>query len=545
MKRLFFLITTTLLTLFLLSNSKREKDYFEISKNLRIMGSVYEKINNFYVDEIIPGQIMKKGIDAMLQSLDPFTVYISESEIEDFRFTTTGQYGGIGASIKKANGHIIITDMFENSPAHKSGLKTGDKLIEIDNKPIKQKTIQEIGDFLKGPAESMLELKINRKEKVKNIIIKSEEIKLPTVPLHKKINSKTGYIKLTSFTQTASQETQTALLELKEKNISNLVLDLRSNGGGLLNEAVKIVNFFIPKGQLVVTTKSRIPEMNRNYFTTQNPIDTTLKLIVLIDENSASASEIVAGSLQDLDKAVIVGFSSYGKGLVQQTKKLSFGAQIKLTVAKYYTPSGRCIQKIDYSNKTNQGKSEKIADSLVNTFFTRSGRKVYDARGIEPDKTISMEYYSVITEELLYNDIIFDYVTNEYSNVDSIAPPEKFKINQREYDKFKSFVSLKNITYQTETNFHLKELKKVAEKEKYFNENKQLFNKLDSVFSVNVEKDLDKFQDEITYFIENEIVSRVYFQKGRIEASLNKDPYILECYKIFNNDSLYYSILGL
>ena len=284
--------------------------------------------------------------------------------------------------------------------------------------------------------------------------------------------------------------------------------------------------------------------MNRAYYTTLNPIDTNLNLVVLIDENSASASEIVAGSLQDLDKAVILGTNSYGKGLVQQTKELSFGSQIKLTVAKYYTPSGRCIQKIDYSKKSKKRKSEEIADSLVNTFYTRAGRKVMDARGIEPDCTVTMEYYSAITEELLFNDVIFEYVNKAYGEVDSIDPPYTFKINEQEYNKFKSFALAKDITYQTQTNYHLKELKKVAEKEKYFEENTKLFNQLDKVFSINVENDLNKFSDEITFFIENEIVSRYYFQKGRIEASLVKDPYMIEAQNILAKDSLYSAILG-
>jgi carboxyl-terminal processing protease len=544
MKRIFFLVVIVITTLFL-SNSKRDEDYFEISKNLRIMGSVYEKINNFYVDEVKPGELMKKGIDAMLQSLDPFTVYISESQIEDFRFTTTGEYGGIGAIIKKSNDKVIISELYENSPAFKSGLKPGDIIIEIDNHTLNKANINEVSNFLKGPAESSIELKVVRNNKTQNILVKREEIKLPSVPVHKKINSNTGYIKLTSFTQTAASETRQALLDLKKTTLKNLILDLRSNGGGLLNEAVKIVNFFIPKGQLVVNTKSRIPELNRSYSTTLNPIDTNLNIIVLIDENSASASEIVAGSLQDLDKAVIVGTNSYGKGLVQQTKELSFGSQIKLTIAKYYTPSGRCIQKIDYSKKSKRGKSEQIADSLVNTFHTRSGRKVMDARGIEPDCTVVMEYYSAITEELLFNDVIFEYVNEAYSDVDSISEPEIFKINDKEYNKFKSFALAKEITYQTQTNFHLKELKKVAEKEKYFEENSELFHQLDKVFSINAENDLNKFSEEIIFFIENEIVSRYYFQKGRIEASLIKDPYIIEAINIFEKDSSYSAILGL
>lgn len=544
MRRIFFIATILTASLFL-SNSRRDADYFEISKNLRIMGSVYENINDFYVDEVRPGELMKHGIDAMLQSLDPFSVYISESQIEDFRFTTTGEYGGIGATIKKTKNKIVITEIYENSPAYKAGLKPGDLIIQIDNQILNKANINEVSKFLKGPAESTIELQLLRDNKTQNILVKREEIKLPSVPVYKKINQNTGYIKLTSFTQTASSEIKQALLDLKKTPLENLILDLRSNGGGLLNEAVKIVNFFTPKGQLVVNTKSRIPEMNRSYYTTINPIDTALKLIVLIDENSASASEIVAGSLQDLDKAIIVGTNSYGKGLVQQTKQLSFGSQVKITVAKYYTPSGRCIQKIDYSKKSTRGASELIADSLVNTFSTRSGRKVMDARGIEPDCTITMEYYSAITEELLFNDIIFDYVNEAYAKVDRIPSLEVFKISEKEYNKFKTFALAKEISYQTQTNFHLKELKKVAEKEKYFEDNTALFQQLENVFSINVESDLDKFKEEIMFFIENEIVSRYYFHKGRIEASLPKDPYIIEANNIFTNESLYNSILGL
>jgi carboxyl-terminal processing protease len=544
MRRIFILIIILVPTIFL-SSSKRDEDYFEISKNLRIVGSVYEKINNYYVDEVKPGELMKKGIDAMLQSLDPFTVYISEAQIEDFRFTTTGEYGGIGAIIKKSKEHVIITELYENSPAFNAGLKPGDQIIEIDNQSLNKASIKDVSNFLKGPSESIIELKVLRNSVIKSIKVTRKEIKLPSVPIQKKINSNTGYIKLTSFTQTAASETKQALLELKKNNVTNLILDLRSNGGGLLNEAVKIVNFFTPKGQLVVNTKSRIPEMNRAYYTTINPIDTNLNIVVLIDENSASASEIVAGSLQDLDKAVILGTNSYGKGLVQQTKELSFGSQIKLTVAKYYTPSGRCIQKIDYSKKSKMGKSEEIADSLVNTFYTRAGRKVMDARGIEPDCTVTMEYYSAITEELLFNDVIFEYVNKVYAEVDSIDLPDRFKINEQEYNKFKSFALAKDIAYQTQTNYHLKELKKVAEKEKYFEENTKLFNQLDKVFSINVENDLNKFSEEITFFIENEIISRYYFQKGRIEASLIKDPYMIEAQNILAKDSLYSAILGL
>ena len=420
------------------SSQKLEKDYFEISKNLKLIASVYEKINNYYVDEVIPGRVMKKGIEAMLKSLDPYTVYISESQIEDFRFTTTGEYGGIGANIKKRKNKVLISELYENSPALKSGILAGDEILTIDGIKISSKTLEETGNLLKGPAESSINIEIKRRNKIHIKKVKREQIQIPAVSFFKKIQSNTGLVKLNSFTRTASMEFSKALKELQKKDVKNLIIDLRSNGGGLLNEAVKIVNFFVPKGQEVVSTKSRINEMNRSYTTQNIPFAKNLSLIVLIDEYSASASEIVAGSLQDLDKAVIVGNTSFGKGLVQQTKPVSFGGQIKLTVAKYYTPSGRCIQKLDYSSM--QGSSKKIEDSLVKSFKTKNGRKVSDSRGIEPDKKIEEEYLSVITETLLLKDIIFEFINNniDFYNQDSLSP-KSFSLSDSAYKSFVNF----------------------------------------------------------------------------------------------------------
>ena len=347
----------------LTSSQKTDDDYFEISKNLKLMSSIYEKINTHYVDEVLPGRVMKKGIDAMLKSLDPYTVYISEEQIEDFRFATTGEYGGIGATIKKRNNKTIVSELYENSPASKNGLIPGDEIVSIDDVLVEEKSLEEVGNLLKGPAASVLQIKIIRDKTESTKEVTREKIQIPAVNFSKKINESTGIIKLTSFTSTAASEFKTALTDLQKNNIKSLIIDLRSNGGGLLNEAVKIVNFFIPKDKVVVSTKSRLKEMNRSYTTKSQPIAEDLQLVVLIDEYSASASEIVAGSLQDLDKAIIIGQTSFGKGLVQQTKPVSFGGQIKLTVAKYYTPSGRCIQKLDYSSM--QGSSKEIEDSLV------------------------------------------------------------------------------------------------------------------------------------------------------------------------------------
>jgi carboxyl-terminal processing protease len=526
------------------SSQKTDPDYFEISKNLKLVASVYEKINNYYVDEILPGRVMKKGIDAMLKSLDPYTVYISEAQIEDFRFATTGEYGGIGASIKKRNNKTLISELYENSPAEKSGLIPGDEIKTIDEIEISNKTLEEIGSLLKGPAESIIRLKINRNNQPLEKLVKREKIQIPAVNFYKKINPSTGIIKLTSFTNTASVEFKKALSSLQDDKIKNLIIDLRANGGGLLNEAVKIVNFFIPKGQEVVSTKSRIKEMNRSYTTQTIPIAEELSLVVLVDENSASASEIVAGSLQDLDKAIVIGNTSFGKGLVQQTKPVSFGGQIKLTVAKYYTPSGRCIQKLDYS--TVQGSSKKIEDSLVKKFKTKNGRTVYDSRGVEPDIKIEPQYFSAITQNLLLKDVIFDFVNDNinYYKKDSLFP-ESFELPDTTYSAFMRYALNKKMDYQTESSQQLKEFVKIAKKEKYVEENEKVFKLLDSIFKIDLSKDLKKHNKEIKFFLENEIISRKHFQKGRMEASIKEDPYVKQAIDVLKNATKYNQILGI
>ena len=527
----------------LTSSQKTDDDYFEISKNLKLMSSIYEKINTHYVDEVLPGRVMKKGIDAMLKSLDPYTVYISEEQIEDFRFATTGEYGGIGATIKKRNNKTIVSELYENSPASKNGLIPGDEIVSIDDILVEEKSLEEVGNLLKGPAASVLQIKIirDKTESIKEVT--REKIQIPAVNFSKKINESTGLIKLTSFTSTAASEFKTALTDLQKNEIKSLIIDLRSNGGGLLNEAVKIVNFFIPKDKVVVSTKSRLKEMNRSYTTKAQPIAEDLQLVVLIDEYSASASEIVAGSLQDLDKAVIIGQTSFGKGLVQQTKPVSFGGQIKLTVAKYYTPSGRCIQKLDYSSM--QGSSKEIEDSLVKKFTTKNGRSVTDSRGVEPDIKIAPEYFSTITQTLLLKDVIFDFVNSNINFYDSIAlNPETFTLSDTAFQSFLKYAKTKNINYETESSLQLKELRKIATKEKYAEENKEVFNQLESIFKVNFEKDALKNRKEIQFFIENEMVSRKYFQKGRMSAAVSKDPYTTKAIEILKDKNSYNKILG-
>ena len=541
MKRVRNSIIIILSAICLIAASKSDDDYFEISKNLRIMASVYEKLNSNYVDELLPGKIMKTGINAMLKSLDPYTVYISESEIEDFRFATTGEYGGIGATIKIKEQRVLVTELYENSPATTSDLRVGDQLISIDGITLENLSIDEIGTLLKGAAESETVLSIVRENQDIDIKIVRKDIQIPAVSFSKKIAKNIGIIKLTSFTQTSYSEFKKALTALQKNDVDKLIIDLRSNGGGLLNEAVKIVNLFIDKGQKVVSTKSRIKEMNRTYVTQELPIAKDISLVVLVDEMSASASEIVAGSLQDLDRGVVVGNTSFGKGLVQQTKPVSFGGQIKLTVAKYYTPSGRCIQKVDYSEGK---KSIAIADSLVKEFKTQNGRTVTDSRGIEPDIMVKSSYYNSLTEKLLFDDYISDFTNVEIKNIKDSIDPSTYVLSEDAYSRFSQFVLDQDVKYTTESYQLLESLKESAVREDRFNENIKTFIDLDSIFSANISRDLKKYKDEISFFIENEIISRTHYQSGRIEASLKYDSCVTKALEVLNADSLYYHILG-
>lgn len=541
MKRVRNSIIIILSAICLIAASKSDDDYFEISKNLRIMASVYEKLNSNYVDELLPGKIMKTGINAMLKSLDPYTVYISESEIEDFRFATTGEYGGIGATIKIKEQRVLVTELYENSPATTSDLRVGDQLISIDGITLENLSIDEIGTLLKGAAESEIVLSIVRENQDIDIKIVRKDIQIPAVSFSKKIAKNIGIIKLTSFTQTSYSEFKKALTALQKNDVDKLIIDLRSNGGGLLNEAVKIVNLFIDKGQKVVSTKSRIKEMNRTYITQELPIAKDMSVVVLVDEMSASASEIVAGSLQDLDRGVVVGNTSFGKGLVQQTKPVSFGGQIKLTVAKYYTPSGRCIQKVNYSEGK---KSIAIADSLVKEFKTQNGRTVTDSRGIEPDIMVKSSYYNSLTEKLLFDDYISDFTNVEIKNIKDSIDPSTYVLSEDAYSRFSQFVLDQDVKYTTESYQLLESLKESAVREDRFNENIKTFIDLDSIFSANISRDLKKYKDEISFFIENEIISRTHYQSGRIEASLKYDSCVTKALEVLNADSLYYHILG-
>ena len=540
-----FLTSATTYSVSYYFNAKDDDNYFEITKNLRTMSSVYNVINTYYVDEPQPGKIMKTGIDAMLRSLDPYTVYIPESKIEDYRYMTTGQYGGIGSLIQQKDDYIIISEPYEGFPAQKNGLKAGDILLEVDGNSVKGKTTRDMSDILKGGAGTELTIKYKRGEAEKEITIKREEVKIAEVPYFGMLDDEVGYVKLTSFTNTASKNIGSALRKLRDSsNMKKVVLDLRDNGGGLLHEAVNIVNFWTPKGQLVVETKGRIETMNRSYKTQNSPFDEEMPVVVLINDHSASASEIVSGSIQDLDRGVVIGRTSYGKGLVQQTKDINFGSKVKVTIAKYYTPSGRCIQKLDYANRDDKGKVSEFSDSIIHLFKTKNGRTVNDGRGIDPDIEIEEELYSKLTAVLVRENYIFDFATNYEKAHPSIASSKDFHLTDEEYNLFiKSIKKEDKISYTTDSQEMLEQLQEIAKDEKYLQDSKTEFDALLTKLTPDLDSDLKRYKKEILEILENEIISRYYYQKGRVEASLTSDSYIKEALKVLNNEKLYNEIL--
>ena len=517
---------------------------FELIKNMEINDLIYEHLEKYFVDEPKVGHLSKVAIDAMLKELDPYTVYYHEANMEDYRMMTTGQYGGIGALIRKIGNDIYIAEPYEGNPAEKAGLKAGDKIISIDGKNMLGKPSEEVSSSLKGPKGSTIKVEVEREGEGKKIIsVTRDEIKLPDVPYSGMINSTVGYIKLNSFTQTASSDVKTAFLDLKTKGMTELIFDLRGNGGGLLVEAVKIVNLFIKKGQVVVTTKGRVAEENRVYTTLEDPVDLNIPITVLIDEGSASASEIVSGSLQDLDRAVIIGQTSYGKGLVQRTYDLKYGSKMKLTIDKYYTPSGRCVQRLEYYDHADGEKPKEISDSLLKVFKTTNGRDVIDGRGIEPDIKVENKEYSRLLTTIYSNNLIFNYATKFKLAHPTIEPAGKFLLSDAQYDDFKKYVLAEKFTYATASEEVLEKMKKVAEEEGYYEDSKTEYEALLAKVIPSKERDLEKFKDEIKTMLENEIVSRYYFQKGRAEDAFRTDQSIAKSIEILKNNKEYVSIL--
>jgi carboxyl-terminal processing protease len=520
--------------------------YFEVSKNLDIFATLFRELNIYYVDETNPGDLMKKGIDKMLESLDPYTNFIPESEIEDYRYMTTGQYGGIGALIRQQGGYVYISEPYEGFPAQKADLRAGDKILKLNDIDVKGKTTDDISKLLKGQPSTTIKLLVEREGESKPLekIVNREEIKIKSVSYYGMVNKEIGYIKLTGFTENASGEVKAALVELKKNaELKSVVFDLRGNPGGLLKEAIDIVNIFADKGTEIVSTKGKVKEWDKVHKAVNNPVDVNIPIAVLIDRGSASAAEIVSGAIQDLDRGVVVGQRSYGKGLVQQTRPLSYNSQLKVTVAKYYIPSGRCIQALDYSHRNDDGSVDKVPDSLISAFKTKNGRIVYDGGGVTPDITLEPQKYSNILGSLVTKNLIFDYATKYRIAHPTIVAAKDFKLTDAEYNDFVAFLNGKEYDYTTKTEKKLEELKKSATDDKVSEEVNAQIEALNAKIKHSKSEDLENFKSEIKQFLEEEIASRYYFQNGRLEASLKDDMELKEAIALLNDMDKYKKVL--
>ncbi len=518
---------------------------FQFTKNLDIFFTLFREVNLYYVDDVDPEKLINKGIDGMLKSLDPYTKYIPESELKDFEFQTTGKYGGIGALIRKTEDGAMIAEPYKGFPADKAGLKAGDILLKIDGTEVNEKSLKDISELLKGMPGSSLKLKIKKpvSEDTKEIKLEREIITIGNVPYHGMLDKEIGYIRLRGFTDNAGDETREALKGLKSQGAKSVILDIRDNPGGLLNEAVEVSNVFVLKNQEIVRTKGKINRWNKQYKTEKQPVDTLMPVAILVSRGSASASEIVAGALQDLDRAVVIGKRTFGKGLVQTTRPLSYNTKLKVTTAKYYIPSGRCIQALDYANRNEDGSVGHVPDSLIQSFKTKNNRTVYDGGGIRPDIDIENGKVSNITISLYSKGLIFDYATRFYATVKEIPPVKQFEITDSIYSDFVEFLQGKDYDYQTNSEEKLDELLKVAKKEKYYDKAKEAFEELEVKLAHDKNKDLRVFNDEIKNYLEQEIANRYYYQEGAIKAAIEDDKEIDTALKVLRDLEKYHSIL--
>jgi len=535
------LLVAGISTGFLINQETRD---FRIAKNLDIFFSLFRELNTFYVDEIDPDKVIKSGIDNMLKTLDPYTVYFPETEADEFSIMISGKYGGIGSLVRTSGDYVIISEVYKGFPADKAGIKAGDLLKKVDGISLRGLTTDKVSEKLKGNPGTEINLTIERNGKETDYQLKREKIIMKSVPYYGMIDSKTGYIRFTTFTQNCIEEVKTAVNALKDNNVQQIILDLRGNPGGLLTEAVEIVNLFVAEGNEVVSTKGKVKQFDEDYKTTKQPIDEKIPLAIIINRASASASEIVAGAIQDLDRGVIVGQRSYGKGLVQITRPLSYNTQLKVTTAKYYIPSGRCIQARDFSHPNEDGSVGIIPDSLITEFKTKHGRTVKDGGGITPDIEVLPDPLSQISSELYVRNYIFDFATNYYWNHPDIKSPEQFAFTDKDYADFKDFLIKRNFSYKTGTEESLNDLISNARKEKYYDIHKDLFDDLEKDIAHSLDQDLALFRSEITDLTEDEIISRYFYESGAIAWTIKTDKQILKARDILNNKEEYGSILS-
>ncbi|MDL2231208.1 S41 family peptidase [Porphyromonadaceae bacterium OttesenSCG-928-L07] len=516
---------------------------FEISKQLSIYAALFREINLFYVDEVDPGDLVNTGIKSMLKSLDPYTIYYPESHMEDVKLMTTGEYAGIGALISKKGDEIVIRESYKNSPATKAGIFPGDIITAIDGNSVQGKSTDDVSELLKGQPGKELTVKAIREGNPMEFKIIREKIQMPSVPYYGMVNDKVGYISFSSFIQKSGNDVRRALLDLKNKGAESLILDLRGNGGGLLDQAVEISNLFLPKGSSIVSTRGKLRQLDKEYTTLNNPIAADMPLVLLIDRESASASEIVSGALQDYDRAVLIGERSLGKGLVQTVKDLPYNTKMKVTTAKYYIPSGRSIQEIDYSHRNAEGYAEKIPDSLKKEFTTKAGRKVYDGGGITPDIAIQQGELSKITKELIIKDLFFDFANSYALKVDSIPAPAGFVITDEIYEQFKAFIKNRDFSYETESQKVLEKLIKTAKNEKYYDSTQQALEQLKKELTHSIDRDTDLFKEEISRFLAEYMMQRYYYSEGVIEYNTHKDEEIAKAVEVLSDKETYLNLL--
>jgi carboxyl-terminal processing protease len=521
---------------------------FSIVKNLDIFYTLFRELNSYYVDETNPEKLIKTGIDNMLESLDPYTTFIPESDMEDFKFMTTGEYGGMGSLISKNGEYVVIAEPYEGFPAQKAGLKAGDRIIEVNEVNVVGKKTSEVSELLKGPANTPLKIKIERPGEDDLMIIEliRQKISINPVPYYGMVSDKTGIIILNNFTQNCSKEVEKALKDLKEnQGAKNIILDLRGNPGGLLDDAVKIVNLFVKKGSEVVSTRGKVKQWDKIYRASSEPVDTIIPLAVLISRGSASASEIVAGSLQDMDRAILIGQRSFGKGLVQTTRNLSYNTKLKVTTAKYYIPSGRCIQAVDYTHRNEDGSVGLVPDSLISEFKTFGGRSVYDGGGVSPDIKIDRKKYGNISYALVAQTMFFNFATEFAIQYKEILPANEFKITDETFNAFIDFVAAKkDFKYESATQDALKKLKETAQKEEYYEKAKAEFETLEELLTLDVKKDLKIFKKEVCDLLANEIVKRYYYQKGAIINTLQDDNEVAKAIEVLQDPAQYNGLLN-
>jgi carboxyl-terminal processing protease len=529
----------------LFSFKTENERYFDIAKNLDIFATLFKEVNTYYVDEVTPGKLVKTGIDAMLKSLDPYTNYISEDDIEDFRTQTTGQYGGIGAVVGKRDGKTIVQLPYEGMPAQKAGLLIGDEILKIDGIVLDKKNNGDVSKLLKGQANTTVKLEIKRYgvDKPFEVAITRDKIQIDNVPYYGMVTKDIGYFQLSGFTMDASREVKNAVTKLKEMGAKKIIFDLRDNPGGLLNEAVNISNLFVDKGKDIVSTKGKVTEWNKVYKALDEPLDTQIPLVIITSSRSASASEIVSGVMQDYDRAVLIGERTFGKGLVQATRPLSYNSQLKVTTAKYYIPSGRCIQEVDYTHRKEDGSLGKIPDSLRVAFKTAGGRVVYDGGGVAPDVEVKDQEYADISKTLGNKGYFFEYANKYRAEHPTIAPAKEFNISDAEYQKFVAFLAKKDISYSTSVEKSVDDLVKKAKDEKHYDDIKADIEVIKKKISTNKANDLARFKPEIKELLEQEIALRYYFQKGAIEASFDDDQDIITAMNVLNDPQKFQTLL--